>query len=106
MNSKTVTFTHIYIYSHAGCFRIPLASDSEDSGADEMAEEVEQISQNHQDYISGRYSPVLMKASELEADTIVYNPADDMRRLEYARSQVLKTGIKVDMLSVLCNLCN
>ena len=82
-------------------FRIPLASDSECSdrtGGEEEEDseaDVEKESQNHLDYLSGRYSPKLIQGTDLEADTIIYNPADDIRRLEYARSQVLKTGIKV-----------
>ena len=88
-------------------FRIPLASDSEDdegSGSQAAAaasesqaedEKEEELSQNYQDYLAGGYSPKLMRHKELDPDALVYNPADDIRRLEYARSQVLKTGVKV-----------
>ena len=57
-----------------------------------MTEEVDPNSQYFDDYQSGGYSPRLLQPAELEADTLVYDPSDDMKRLEFARNQVLRTG--------------
>ncbi|XP_048736311.1 splicing factor Cactin-like [Ostrea edulis] len=44
------------------------------------------------DYDAGSYSPKLLRNADLEIDTVVYDPIDDMRKLELARQQVLSTG--------------
>ena len=46
----------------------------------------------YEEYRSGRYSPVLLEADDLEPDTLVYDPSEDMQRLEFARRHVLRTG--------------
>ena len=48
--------------------------------------------QAYVDYDAGGYSPKLLRNADLEIDTIVYDPTDDMRKLELARQQVLSTG--------------
>lgn len=53
----------------------------------------------YDEYAAGRYSPVLLEVSELEPDTIVYDPAEDMQRLEFARGNVLSTGLAKVSLS-------
>lgn len=44
------------------------------------------------EYDAGRCSPELLPAVELEEGTIVYNPAEDMNRLEMQRTSLRKTG--------------
>lgn len=44
------------------------------------------------DYDTGGYSPKLLRQADLEIDSVVYDPTDDMRKLELARQQVLSTG--------------
>lgn len=44
------------------------------------------------DYDAGGYSPKLLRQADLEIDSVVYDPADDMRKLELVRQQVLSTG--------------
>lgn len=55
------------------------------------------MDQSYEDYAAGGYSPVLQQLSSLEPDTILYDPAEDMKRLEYARRQYISTGeAKID----------
>ena len=44
------------------------------------------------EYEAGNYSPQLIRASDLPPDTIVFDAADDIKRLEFARHQILVTG--------------
>lgn len=44
------------------------------------------------EYTNGNYSPRLLRIEELEIDAIVYDPVDDMKKLELAREQVRTTG--------------
>ena len=44
------------------------------------------------DYESGQYSPVLLQPGDLEPDAIVYDPQEDLGRLDFARTQVKRTG--------------
>ncbi|OWF46150.1 cactin-like [Mizuhopecten yessoensis] len=48
--------------------------------------------QAYVDYEAGKYSPRLQRFNDLEIDTVVYNPADDMKKLELARQQVKTLG--------------
>lgn len=44
------------------------------------------------EYVTGNYSPRMLRVEELEIDAIVYDPVDDMKKLELAREQVRTTG--------------
>lgn len=44
------------------------------------------------EYDAGNYSPQLIRPSDLPPDTIVFDTADDIKRLEFARHQILVTG--------------
>jgi len=44
------------------------------------------------EYDAGSYSPQLIRPSDLPPDTIVFDAADDVKRLEFARHQILVTG--------------
>jgi len=44
------------------------------------------------EYEAGNYSPQLIRSSDLPPDTIVFDAADDIKRLEFARHQILVTG--------------
>ena len=57
-----------------------------------LIREEDLTSQQYEEYEAGGYSPRLLKTSELEPDTIVYDPEDDIRRLEYARVRLLRMG--------------
>ena len=46
----------------------------------------------YDEYDAGAYSPSLMTVDDLEPDTLVYDPAEDMKRLEFARVHVIRTG--------------
>ncbi|XP_046752841.1 cactin [Diprion similis] len=59
------------------------------SAADDM------LSESFNDYESGGYSPKYMTQSQLEPGTLVTLEEEDSQRLEFARSQVLNTGRKV-----------
>lgn len=61
--------------------------------------------QAYVDYDAGGYSPKLLRNADLEIDTIVYDPTDDMRKLELARQQVLSTGrVRVGVLFLDLNI--
>ncbi len=60
--------------------------------------------QFYEEYDAGGYSPRMLKASDLEPDQIVYDPEDDMKRLEYARNHVMKTGKTVRLSLRICLL--
>jgi len=44
------------------------------------------------EYDSGRCSPKLLTIDELEEGTLIYQPEEDMKRLEYQRQSLKKTG--------------
>lgn len=48
-------------------------------------------------YEAGGYSPKLLSPNELEPGTIVVTEEDDLKRLEFARLQVVGTGKKVEV---------
>ena len=48
--------------------------------------------QYYQEYDQGSYSPVLLQHDDLEPDTLVSDPLDDLKRLDYTRKQLLHTG--------------
>lgn len=49
------------------------------------------------EYEAGGYSPRLVTSSEVDIDAIIYNPIDDLKKLELAREQVLTIGkVKVN----------
>ena len=52
----------------------------------------EDIDQSVIDYTAGQYSPKLITESDLEIDAVIYNPEDDMKKLELARTQVKSFG--------------
>ena len=43
-------------------------------------------------YESGRYSPELIDPTTLELDVLIYDPEDDMKKLSFARTALIKTG--------------
>ena len=59
---------------------------------DELITEEDLEEQAYIDYEAGCYSPKLLRTSELEIDTVVYEVADDMKKLELARGQVQTSG--------------
>ena len=48
--------------------------------------------QSYTEYEAGGYSPKLLQYSDLEPDTLVYDPEDDLRRLQFARLHLEQTG--------------
>ena len=65
----------------------------------EEEEDPEQVL--YDEYMAGSYSPRLLRVTDLEPDTLVYDPAEDMQRLEFARRHVVKTGeAKVNIFPV------
>ncbi|XP_055956096.1 splicing factor Cactin isoform X2 [Patella vulgata] len=67
-------------------------SDDDDDSEEEIITEAD-IEQGFIDeYEAGGYSPKLMQPSNLDIDAVVYDPVDDLKKLELARSQVQSTG--------------
>ncbi|XP_033749673.1 cactin-like [Pecten maximus] len=70
--------------------------DEEDEGENEDDEAViteeDLEEQAYVDYEAGKYSPKLLRFNDLEIDTVVYDPTDDMKKLELARQQVRTLG--------------
>lgn len=48
-------------------------------------------------YENGNYGPRFLSPDELEPGTIVVNEEDDLKRLEFARTQVINSGKKVEV---------
>lgn len=48
-------------------------------------------------YEAGGYSPKFLSPDEVEPGTIVVTEEDDLKRLEFARIQVVGTGKKVEV---------
>ena len=44
------------------------------------------------EYEAGSYSPQLIRMFDLPPDTIIFDPEDDMKRLEFTRHQIIVTG--------------
>lgn len=44
------------------------------------------------EYEAGSYSPQLIRMFDLPPDTIIFDPEDDTKRLEFARHQIIVTG--------------
>ena len=57
-----------------------------------VEKEVDPEEMLYEEYRSGCYSPSLLTVNDLEPDTLVYDPQEDMQRLEFARRHVLHTG--------------
>lgn len=57
---------------------------------DEAAEEEEDPC--IKDYLSGRYSPVLLQPEDLPPGVIIVDADEDLIRLKFARKSVLTTG--------------
>nr|XP_022328674.1 cactin-like [Crassostrea virginica] len=68
------------------------SADAEEEDDEALITEEDLEDQAYVDYDAGGYSPKLLRNADLEIDTIVYDPTDDMRKLELARQQVLSTG--------------
>ena len=47
---------------------------------------------SYDDYTAGSYSPKLIRPSNLDMDTIVFDEEDDWKKLQYSRQQLSKTG--------------
>lgn len=52
----------------------------------------EQPADIQDEYDDGRCSPKLLNAAEVEDGTLIYNPEDDMKRLELQRLSLRNTG--------------
>ena len=58
---------------------------------EDLLEEAD-LDQSVVDYSAGAYSPKLITESDLDIDAVIYNPEDDMKKLELARTQVRSFG--------------
>ncbi|XP_060073611.1 splicing factor Cactin-like [Ylistrum balloti] len=67
-------------------------AEDEDEGDEAVITEEDLEEQAYVDYEAGKYSPRLLRFNDLEIDTIVYDPTDDMKKLELARQQVRTLG--------------
>lgn len=45
-----------------------------------------------EEYLQGSYSPKLTDPKDVSFDVMVYDPEEDMAKLEQARKQLLATG--------------
>ncbi|CAH1253369.1 CACTIN [Branchiostoma lanceolatum] len=50
------------------------------------------MEQSYDDYNAGRYSPKRLRTRDLPPDCLVFDPADDLRRLDIARRKVAASG--------------
>lgn len=76
----------------------------EETLPDAPIEEEEPAADVEDEYDAGRCSPKLLPAAELEEGTLVYDPSDDMKRLELQRLSLRNTGkIQVSDSSPRCS---
>ncbi|KAJ8029088.1 Cactin [Holothuria leucospilota] len=68
----------------------------EDSGEEEEETEIlteeDLIAESQEDYLQGSYSPKLIDPKDLPFDTMIYDPEEDIDKLDQARKQLLATG--------------
>ncbi|GFO45316.1 Cactin-like [Plakobranchus ocellatus] len=73
-----------------------------DSEVEEEEEEEKEVAMTEEDiqeleYVKGGYSPRLFQAADLTIDSVIYDEADDEKKLALARKQVITTGrVKTD----------
>ena len=68
------------------------SAEGADDDRDEGPGEEDVVDPATVEYEAGNYSPQLIRPSDLPPDTIVFDSADDIKRLEFARHQILVTG--------------
>lgn len=68
------------------------AQNEEDEAILTEEDLLEEADQSVVDYSAGAYSPKLITESDLDIDAVIYNPEDDMKKLELARTQVRSFG--------------
>ncbi|KAF2884248.1 hypothetical protein ILUMI_21940 [Ignelater luminosus] len=75
-------------------------SEEETTNSDKEMEyedpEVALLNECFASYENGNYSPRFLSPEELEPGTIVVNEEDELKRLEFARAQVINSGKKVE----------
>lgn len=77
-------------------------SDSEDEEEEEDGGDKAEVTVTEEDlqeveYVKGGYSPRLFQPSDLTIDAVIYDEADDEKKLALARKQVITTGrVKTD----------
>jgi len=75
------------------CWHSTSAEGNADEGENEdLMTEEDLVDPATVEYEAGNYSPQLIRPSDLPPDTIVFDAADDVKRLEFARHQILVTG--------------
>ena len=57
-----------------------------------MFTEEDLVAESKDEYLEGRYSPVLLAPKDLPPDTFVYDPDEDMLKLTKIREQLISTG--------------
>lgn len=75
------------------------SGNEETNAGDEAANEM--LTECFQDYERGGYSPVFLTPNQLEPGTIVVTEEDDLKRLDFARLQVLGTGSKIEVIKII-----
>lgn len=68
--------------------------DAEDAASD-------MLNEYFKAYEAGGYSPKLLRPEEVEPGTIVFTEEDDVKRLEFARMQVIGTGRKTEVFFII-----
>ncbi|XP_046377955.2 cactin-like [Haliotis rufescens] len=70
------------------------SEDEEEDGEDSepLITEADLEEEAVDDYTAGSYSPRLLRNNELDIDAVVYDPVDDLKKLDLARDQVRTTG--------------
>ncbi|KAI8481879.1 hypothetical protein Bbelb_404110 [Branchiostoma belcheri] len=67
-------------------------TEEETKESDAVLTEEDLMEQSYDDYNAGRYSPKRLRTRDLPPDCLVFDPADDLRRLEIARRKVAASG--------------
>ncbi|KAJ8304258.1 hypothetical protein KUTeg_017841 [Tegillarca granosa] len=67
-------------------------TSAEDDSGEAVITEEDIEDQAYVDYEAGGYSPKLLRTTDLDIDAVIYDPVDDMKKLELARLQVKTSG--------------
>ncbi|XP_049826511.1 cactin isoform X2 [Aethina tumida] len=72
------------------------ADNSDNEGEEEEDAENDMLNECFDAYMAGSYSPKLLNPDDLEPGTIVVSEEDDIKRLEFARMQIIGNSRKAD----------
>lgn len=87
------------VSSTVGDYKSKRSEKEDSSQAEEQEEEPDPVKMCEKEYISGRYSPVLIHFDRLEPGILLTNPGEEAQRLEFMQQRIRGLGTDDDSLS-------